>query len=1336
MKPRNWILVLGTGLMLLIVTVTLWLRYADINQDIRRSIVAAVQEAGVTDFSIDRVRLKLNSLELRDVRLVLPQAGIDVQVDRVTALFSLMEYFQSGFDPIHSVPYFIIEQPVVQLSPTETGESATATPWWELLRSTSFIRRFFLVDGTLSYRNDTLATVPWHFSAHFGSPASTERELALNLGPTVDAAAAVKIRTTVNLESSQGSLQLHADSLLLTGDNLPVGFPGVELQHLLTRAHFQLDFDSTGSDLRGQGLLRLQNLTLADQLELPLVSVRFTGQGDSLSLEFNEFSGAPAVVTGQGVISTRGFHFNSQINQLDLGSSRLWLGDSLISGRADLDLSGAGSWSAPRLAVGLTAEELILFEQPPARASLFVTCDNSGVELRQLQVNWPGRELHASGSLFRWGEEWAPKLLWGLGLQLEQPPLSLVAEGVLQRPGNEWQLSGTSAIERDTGVGEATQLRGTVELTEQTLQFSSLDDQVVDYCLLLELTTPPTWQLDLHRAEQLAIYLGLELPPELQSSLSISGDLQRAGGELALQWEGSLLHLLVEIDFAEAFLEGNLHLSGTNPEGLSGKLRCNWSDPEQFLLEELLLDEALLIHGSYSYTAAAGDVRLQSDHWLLDRLQLAGVKWRPLPGFLNADFDLHWEGASLSPQGFIELAETELPALQGNRLRLETAVLQDSIRCHLWSFSDHIPLLESTAVFDRKLDNGQVRLATGKRHPGLIFRVPYFLGGILELELAAQLSEQHWTVSAVTNWDKPSFENYVADQLSFRLHSRPNLAGWYLDTLRLTLAEAKYPLVIAASGALGEPADSLLLSGQGDFLEFISRGSSLLEEAESYCNFELLLRGTLSEPVPVRGFFRTKNARVQPTVLTTRISDLDLDLELAAGKLYIHEMRSKHSTGRLSISNRFDPPQESLELESLQLPGPGIDLGILVISDEVHGMQAVPGVELNLPGLMQEKWSGLFHFTGRQGKGQFYLAGPIDHPLLQGNIELSRTTFTYPFIGEGEGEASDSSGALLDFLWSLRWDVELGVGLSNSYRNDIEGFTDWQFGGFVPDYFKTIHTNIILDPGDRLHLTGTLLDDSFRMTGRVNSSQGTVQLLNKQFTIDEAGLEFDASSLLPVVYGSASMMVADSSGFTKDIHLTLYMLDEEGNRQIRGRWGEMTFDLTDDYGSPQTQILTEMGFGAGLMENTVQDIYGSLVAQAILPYMTRVEQSIQQLFGLDMVQLRTDIVSNYLDTRLFTTTAAGSPEEVAQSGNSETLRLLAGSNFMVGKFITPRMLLSYSGTLFNQYHEDLLANDLQYRQALKVDYRITRNLGMMVEMAYDPVFRYDERIMLRFRQFY
>jgi histidyl-tRNA synthetase len=25
---------------------------------------------------------------------------------------------------------------------------------------------------------------------------------------------------------------------------------------------------------------------------------------------------------------------------------------------------------------------------------------------------------------------------------------------------------------------------------------------------------------------------------------------------------------------------------------------------------------------------------------------------------------------------------------------------------------------------------------------------------------------------------------------------------------------------------------------------------------------------------------------------------------------------------------------------------------------------------------------------------------------------------------------------------------------------------------------------------------------------------------------------------------------------------------------------------------------------------------------------------------------------------------------------------------------------------------------------------------MMVEMAYDPVFRYDERIMLRFRQFY
>ena len=123
MKPRNWILVLGAGLMLLAIVVTLWLRYVNINQEIRQSLVTAVQEAGIERFSIDRARLKLNSLELHNVRMLLPEAGIDLHVDRVTALFSLMEYFNSGFDPAHSVPYFIIERPVLRVF-TPVGAAA------------------------------------------------------------------------------------------------------------------------------------------------------------------------------------------------------------------------------------------------------------------------------------------------------------------------------------------------------------------------------------------------------------------------------------------------------------------------------------------------------------------------------------------------------------------------------------------------------------------------------------------------------------------------------------------------------------------------------------------------------------------------------------------------------------------------------------------------------------------------------------------------------------------------------------------------------------------------------------------------------------------------------------------------------------------------------------------------------------------------------------------------------------------------------------------------------------------------------------------------------------
>jgi hypothetical protein len=1334
MKPRNWILVLGAGLMLLVVVVTLWLRYVNINQEIRQSLITAVREAGIEQFSIDRARLKLNSLELHDVRLLLPEAGIDLHVDRVTALFSLMEYFNSGFDPAHSVPYFIIERPDLQVF-TPVGVTVTdSPPWWELLRSTSFIHRFFLVDGSIGLRSDSPGITPWYFSAHLGSPTTDSRELALNLGPDSGRAAAVQFRANVDLNSTTGSLQLHMDSLNLSSAELPPLPEGFDLQELLTRAHFQLDFDSTGSNLRGQGQLQAGQVVIADQLELPLVTMRFVGSGDSLSLELKDVTGFPGDISGQGVASLRDFHFSSQINDLDLSRSQLWLEDTLISGYADLDISGAGSWQEPRMALGFIAEAVQFSDQSPARAQLFLTADSSGAMLHELKISQTGRELWAAGDLFNWRGDWSPELSWSLSMEQEQPPLSISAQGVLERPDNDWKLSGTSLIKPHLDSSGIDSLLGTVSLSEQVVTLCSLPAQAVDYCLQVELTNPLRWQIEIERAERLAGLLEVELPAEISSSLNFAGDLQGTTGELQLSWNDYQLQLPVEIDFHKRELQGDLYLTSDGQSGLQGSIVSNWHDPELLVLEELLLDESLQLAGEYNLNSLQGKMRLWSDRWPLQRLWQLGILQELPPGNLNADLEVQWQKDSFAPRGFLELTDTDLPALQGDRLRLETAVLDDSIRAHLWTFDDRLPLLECAAVFDQGLQNGDALLITGKQHPASIFRTPFSLGGSLDLELIAELRSKHWGVAADLNWRKPSLNGYSFDRLSVQLHSRPDLSSWCLDTLLLVRDAAKYPLVISGGGALGEPGDSLLLTGRGDLLELISQGSPILKEAESYCDFQLQLTGSVADLQPVKGYFRTSNATLRPTVLTSRISDFDLDLELADGRFQIHELRSKHSTGRLTIHNIFEPPLDSPELEPLELPGLGINCGIIVVSDEVHGMQTVPGVEMNIPGLMKEQWSGLFHFTGHKGEGNFYLAGPLESPLLQGRIALARTEFTYPFIGAEDME--EAGGPAESFLQSLRFDLELQVGLSNSYRSDIEGLGDWQYANIVPDYFTTIQIRINLDPGDRLHLTGSMWDESFRMTGRVNCTRGTVQLLNQKFSIDEVGLEFDEASLLPLVHGQASLMVADSSGFTKDIHLTLYMLDEDDNRQIRGRWGRMTFDLSDDYGTPRAQILTEIGLGSGLMDNPMQDISGSLLQQAMLPYMTRVEHSIQQLFGLDMVQLRTDILSNYLGAHLFGPGNNDPLEEAARTGDSETVSLLAGSNFVVGKFITPNMMLSYSGSLFNQYQKDLLAEDLQYRQALKVDYRITRNLGMMVEMAYDPVFRYDERIMLRFRQFY
>ncbi len=1335
MKPRNWILILGSSLMLLIVALTLWLNYADINREIRRSIVAAVKQTGVEGFAIGQVRLKLNSLELRDVHLELPEAGVTMEVERITALFSLSEYFSSGFDPVQSLPYFIIERPVVHLYPPEAAPSSDTTPWWRQLPSTSFIHRFFLVDGRVSYRTAEGETQPWHFSAHLGNPDSERRQLSLNLGPTAATTDALQIKAEVNLFSSDGSLQLHADTLCLTAADLTPGDLPLDWRELSSIAHFQMDFDSTTSSLRGQALLELRDLTLAPELTLPLVKLRLVGRGDSLSVELTDVEGAPGRVEAAAVLRRDGFSFHSTVIELDLAASRYWLEDTLLTGSATLDCSGFGSWSAPQLALGLTTPELHLAGQPPAQAVLFLTADSSRLHLRELQLRWPDRHLTLDGTLHDLSAAaWAPDLQWRVTGDLPQLPLRLQAEGILSCPEGDWWLSGTSEL-RPAAPG-LPPLSGSVELRERMLHFTSAPAHPAGYCLEVELGDPLNWQLNLDQLEQLLPYLGVDaLPAGCGGKASLTGDLTGAAAELSLHWRRQLLQLTAEIGFEERQLAGTLLLPGGIGRTLSGTLLFNWQQPDLLVLESFRLDDALQVSGAFNTARAAGELAVTCERWPWQRLnQLSLIKRMP-PGVLSADFELQFAAGEYLPAGFIELGEAYVPGMRGDRLRLEAAVLQDSIRCHLWTFADRQPLLEYGAVFDRRLENGLVQLATGPIKPDAIFDLPDRLGGDLELNLEAECRDRRWELAAVVDWQRPEYKRFQCDQLTLALHTRDQLTSWALDTLSLTRRRGEYPLVIFGHGALGGADDSLLIGGHGDLFEFISSGSDLLRSAESYCTFELLLQGTPTEPLPVRGFFRTSNTVLKPAIITPRISDLDLDVELADGRLYIHEMRSKHPVGRLNIRNRFEPPPESPELESLVLPGLGINLGILVISDEQHGMQTVPGVELNIPGLMKPKWSGRLHFTGKRGKGNCHLAGPVERPLLQGRIELSRTEFTYPLLGAPDPEAA-AEDPLVDFVNRLRWDLELEVGLSNNYVNDIEGFTDWQYGNLVPDFFKTIHTRVILDPGDRLHLTGSLLDETFRLTGRVNSNRGTVRLLNQQFNIVETGLEFDKSTLFPVVHGKASLTVTDSTGFNKDIYLTLYLLDEEGNRLVRGRWGDMTFELSDDYGSPQTQILAEMGFGAGMVETTMQDISGSLLQQAMLPYMTRVEQSIQQLFGLDVVQLRTDVVSNYLDTRLFTSNGTGSPEEMTKMTGSDALGLLAGSNFVVGKFITPRIMLSYSGTLFKQYQEELLVNDLQYRQALKVDYRITRNLGMMVEMAYDPIFRYDERIMLRFRQFY
>ena len=235
--------------------------------------------------------------------------------------------------------------------------------------------------------------------------------------------------------------------------------------------------------------------------------------------------------------------------------------------------------------------------------------------------------------------------------------------------------------------------------------------------------------------------------------------------------------------------------------------------------------------------------------------------------------------------------------------------------------------------------------------------------------------------------------------------------------------------------------------------------------------------------------------------------------------------------------------------------------------------------------------------------------------------------------------------------------------------------------------------------------------------------------LDFDFRVEKAGIEFDKSTMLPMVYGNAKVTIADSLGVPHNIFLTLLLEDEEsGHVQTRGRWGKIQFKLTTDnpnIGLTEGEILASLGYSASNIREKATDIIGISTDNYLFrPLFRPFERQLERTLNLDLVRFSSRFTRNLIEMNLWR-------DEVVN--NNSKLYLLRSSRLMVGKYLADRVFLSYTGQLESNMSYRQHGEQLGLKHRLGLEYRINSNLLLEMEYNYNSflIEREDKRIFLR-----
>jgi len=516
------------------------------------------------------------------------------------------------------------------------------------------------------------------------------------------------------------------------------------------------------------------------------------------------------------------------------------------------------------------------------------------------------------------------------------------------------------------------------------------------------------------------------------------------------------------------------------------------------------------------------------------------------------------------------------------------------------------------------------------------------------------------------------------------------------------------------------------LKGNGNILSILPELTNFFKDTKSNGEWKVNFAGRPDNLAVSGGRLLLSDGYLRLGAVASEIKNIEANLELEQDGFLNVKFISGKINGKPFTFKNFQPDSTipDATMETFSIPEYGLDLGIFSLETSPKG------IPLHIPGLMTKGEIGQFVFTGKTDKERFYFAGPLEQPMVRGKIQLQNVNFTFPFIKKKSPDTLKTD-PVVEVLKHINWNVSSVVGKGLHYQREISSGVD------------NVYVDVIADARvGGLEFKGIIYDRSFGVTGKLKSSRGNVEYLDLDFQVIEAGVEFDMdvssnsgvdfdkSSLLPIVYGEARTTVTDSTGYPYYVYLTLLTVDKKtGHTLKRGRLGEVIFQLSADnpnLGYTEGELLASLGYSVSNIPKMATDLIGISTDNLLFrPLFRPFERQLERTLGLDMVRFSSRFTRNLIEMNL---------KDEQNFQIDSRLFLLRSTKLMVGKYLAERLFLLYTGQLEAGIDYRYQQEGFGFRHTLGLEYRINPSLLLQMEYDYNSLLLWqkeDKKFMLR-----